>query len=107
MSNKVMISKENSNRIRVQGRLSIETVAEYQRKGFEAMDEVEGHVVFDMSGSDVVGSAALALLISWQRRAIALKKTFVIENAPIPLLEMAEVSGVREIIMFKDDAVVF
>ncbi len=101
MSSRMVISREDPGRIRVLGLLSIETVADYQEEGFEVLAEVGNVAIFDLCEADVVGSAVIALLISWQRRAIQLKKTFSVENAPMHLIEMADVSGVREIIAFK------
>ena len=101
MSSRIAISEENSNRIMVFGLLSIETVAAYQEEGLELLEEIGDMVIFDLCEADVVGSAVIALLISWQRRAIQLEKTFFIENAPVHLLEMADISGVREIITFQ------
>lgn len=90
----------DNNRLQVAGNLSVNTVGQLQAEGFAALKKVPDGLVVDLVGAEVVGSATLALLISWQREALKLGKSFRIENAPSHLLEMASVSGVREILSF-------
>ncbi|MBV1876872.1 MAG: STAS domain-containing protein [Pseudomonadales bacterium] len=85
---------------KVLGRLSVDSVAAYQAQGFEALQRSVDSLVFDFKEAEVVGTSVVALLISWQRRAYQLDKTLLISNPPQQLLEMAEVSGVRDIISF-------
>ena len=101
MSSRMSIPEEDPGRINVSGLLSVETVADYQSEGLALLEKIGDTVIFDLREADIVGSAAIALLISWQRSAIRLKKTFVIENAPSHLLDVADVTGVRQIIAFK------
>ncbi len=101
MSSRLSLSEEDPGRIKVSGLLSVETVAGYQVEGLTLLEKTGDVVIFDLCEAEIVGSAAIALLISWQRRAIKLNKTFVIENAPSHLLDVADVTGVRQIIAFK------
>ncbi|MCB1691935.1 MAG: STAS domain-containing protein [Pseudomonadales bacterium] len=85
--------------ITVSGLLSVDTVARYRDEGVDLMDDVPT-VAFDLSACEVKGSAAIALLISWQRAAIRLGKDIEFRNAPENLLAIAEACGVDHIIPF-------
>lgn len=103
MSEPVRLNIIDATHVHVIGLLSVDTVADYQEDGYKALASLGDEVAFDLSEAEVVGSAAIALLISWQRRAIRLGKDFRVVNAPRHLLEMAEVSGVLDILPFQDD----
>ena len=102
MSEAPLLKEINPGRVEVYGLLSVETVADYQKLGFKMLETSNNSLVFDLCEAEVVGSAALALIISWFRESVRLDKEIKIENAPQHLLEMADVSGVREIIPFTD-----
>lgn len=103
MSEPVRLNIIDAKNVHVIGLLSVDTVADYQEEGYQAMASMGDEVVFDLSEAEVVGSAAIALLISWQRRAIKLGKDLSVVNAPRHLLEMADVSGVLDILPFRTD----
>ena len=85
--------------IKVSGRLDVETVSHYRDPGDRMIDEVEAPV-FDLDGVDTVGSAAVALLIAWQRHANRLGKQVSFINASDALRHIAGACGVDEIIDF-------
>ena len=97
----ILMSTSDSGRIRIFGLLTVDTVGDYQQKGYEVISGAEDTVIFDLEEADVVGSAVIALLISWQRRALELGKGFVIANAPGHLIAMADLSGLSDVISFQ------
>lgn len=85
--------------LKLTGLLNVDTVAAYLEPGYQAIEKLPAiHV--DLSEADIVGSAGVALLIAWQRRALQRDKDFSIENAPEHFLDMAKVSGVADILSF-------
>jgi len=104
MSDQDLLTIVDDNQIRVRGLLSVDTVAAYQEAGYRALAGMDNRVVFDMQDSEVVGSAAIALLISWQRKAVQQNVEFAIINAPQHLLEMADISGVLDILHFSTES---
>ena len=84
--------------LQLEGLLSVETVSGYLDVGIESLEQSTSGLKVDLARSDIVGSAAIALLIAWQRRALQLGKDFSVVNAPKHFLDMASVSGVREIL---------
>jgi ABC-type transporter Mla MlaB component len=91
--------KLDGDTLRVVGLLSVDTVSEYYEPGLEAINRHAGFTV-DLAEADIKGSAGVALLIAFQRRARDLDKPFSIVNAPEHFLSMAKVSGVAEILPF-------
>ncbi len=98
MAAKVEIDSETLKPI---GLLDVHTVSEYLESGYEAIDKF-GSLTVDLSETNIVGSAGVALLIAWQRRALERQKPFVIKNAPDHFMAMAKVSGVLDILPFAD-----
>lgn len=86
------------------GLLSVETVARYQQIGNEALTQSKLGLSVDLSGAEIVGSAAIALLIAWQRQARQLGKDLSVINAPQHFLDIAGVSGVLDILPFTEPA---
>ncbi|XOV87279.1 MAG: lipid asymmetry maintenance protein MlaB [Pseudomonadota bacterium] len=86
--------------ITVTGQLDVTSVAACKESGEELIEDAD-EVVFDLAGTEVKGSAVIALLIAWQRQAEKLAKPVRFVNAPPNLLEIAEVCGVRDIIPFE------
>tara|TARA_R110002072_G_scaffold2252_3_gene18618 strand:- start:2371 stop:2679 length:309 start_codon:yes stop_codon:yes gene_type:complete len=84
--------------LKLEGLLSVETVSRYFDIGINSLEQSTAGLKVDLAKSDIVGSAAIALLIAWQRRALQLEKEFSIVNAPTHFLDMARVSGVSEIL---------
>ena len=56
------------------------------------------HVRIDLSGVTEVDSAAVSLLLEWQRRARRAGRTVEFENIPENVATLAELYGVRELI---------
>ena len=88
--------------LELEGLLSVETVSRYFDIGIKCLEQSSGGLQIDLAKSDIVGSAAIALLIAWQRRALYLKKKFSIVNAPGHFLDMAKLSGVSDTLPFAD-----
>ena len=84
----------------LEGLLSVETVSQYQSIGNDALAKAAKGLVVDLGVAEIIGSAPIALLIAWQRRAISLDKSYELVNAPPHFLEIARVSGVLEILPF-------
>ena len=87
------------NNLNLSGLLNVDTVNEFYEVGLKAIDKQEALTV-DLSEADIVGSAGVALMIAWQRRALEQNKSLRIVNAPEHFLAMASVSGVKEILPF-------
>ena len=88
------------NILELEGLLSVETVSRYFDIGVECLEQSAAGLQIDLAKSDIVGSAAIALLIAWQRRALHQGKKFSVVNAPGHLLDMAKLSGVSDILPF-------
>jgi len=88
--------------VQVLGLLSVDTVAKYQDAGYAALRNAEDELNFDLAHATIVGSAVIALLLAWQRKAVEHNKTLCFSNASDQLLAMADLSGVRELIPFVD-----
>ncbi|MDZ7686858.1 MAG: hypothetical protein U5O39_19415 [Gammaproteobacteria bacterium] len=72
------VSLGTDGRIVVSGCLDVDTVAKCRDGGIALMAEGEGaEIVFDLSGTEVRGSASIALLIAWQRELPGPKRTDV------------------------------
>ena len=84
----------------IAGLLSVDTVNQYYQKGLDAIDHHD-RLTVDLAAAEIVGSAGVALLIAWQRRAYEREKVLKIINAPEHFLAMAAVSGVRDILPFE------
>ena len=95
-----LIQECSPGQYKVLGRLTVDTVAAYQVKGFDAIQRSQQGVTFDLANTEVHGSAVIALLVSWERKAFELEKPISIINASQHLLEIADVSGVKDIISF-------
>jgi phospholipid transport system transporter-binding protein len=89
----------DGNQLNLTGLLSVDTVNQFYDLGLLAIDQ-RSDLTVDLSGADIVGSAGIALMIAWQRRALEQDKPLRIVNAPEHFLAMASVSGVRDILPF-------
>ncbi len=90
----------SSGTLSLSGDLNVETVSEYHGIGLEALDSCDSGLQVDLVDAKITGSAAIALLISWQRHSNQLGKSFSIVNAPQHFLDIAKVSGVVDILPF-------
>lgn len=96
--------KLENDKLSLLGRLNVDTVNVFYDQGLQIIDKHAGadELKIDLSDTDIVGSAAVALLIAWQRRALEQDKQLAIINAPEHFLAMASVSGVRDILPFAE-----
>lgn len=88
--------------LKLEGLLSVETVSRYQAVGNDVLAKSASGMIVDLSAAEMVGSAPVALLISWQRRAQVLEKSYSVINAPQYFLDIAGVSGVLDILPFAE-----
>ena len=97
MPNPAEVSREGDNLIKVSGCLDVTSVAHYRSAGVRLIDEVATPVI-DLANARVVGSAAIALLIAWQRYAEKCGKQISFTNPPDNLMDIARACGVDQII---------
>jgi ABC-type transporter Mla MlaB component len=92
----------SDNRLRVSGCLSVNSVAGYQRDGIKLIDSLSDPVVIDLAEAEVQGSAAIALLIAWQRHITHRQGEVRMIGASTTLREIARACGVDDILAFAD-----
>ena len=92
----------SDNRLRVSGCLSVNSVAGYQRDGIKLIDSLSSPVVIDLAEAEVQGSAAIALLIAWQRHITHGQGEVRMIGASATLREIARACGVDDILAFAD-----
>lgn len=97
MAQQAEIKRVDGSRIKVSGRLDVTTVAWCKRAGVHLIDEVES-AELDLADAQVVGSAAVALLIAWQRHAVNVGKQIRFINPPANLFDIARACGVDTIL---------
>jgi len=90
---------ESDNLVKVHGRLDVTTVARYKDEGVTLIDQMDSPV-FDLGDVEVSGSAAIALLIAWQRHATGKGKEIHFAHPPANLLDIAGACGVDDIVAF-------
>jgi phospholipid transport system transporter-binding protein len=100
MLRKVDVSLSADNSITVRGCLNVDTVGACRDAGVTLFDDLD-EIIIDLAGTEVRGSAAVALLIAWQREAEMAGKPLSYRNAPDQLLSIAQACGVREIVPFE------
>jgi anti-anti-sigma factor len=93
------IALADDDSIKVSGCLDVTTVSRYKDAGIRLIDRATTPV-FDLGGAEVNGSAAIALLIAWQRHANKVGKEISIINPPANLLDIARACGVSDIVPF-------
>ena len=92
------IVKQGDGRFIISGRLEFSTAAQLARQGHELFRGEGDALVLDLSGVTRTDSAGLSLLIEWRRGAEQRKQLLSFSNIPQQLLEIAEVSGVSQLI---------
>lgn len=82
------------------GALSFETLPEVLRASTEytARADLPDRLTIDFAGVDAVDSAAVALLLEWRRQAQKLGKKLEFVNLPAPLISLATLYGVEDLI---------
>jgi len=83
-------------RWRLAGVLTVDTAASVLESSHKAALPKTGKV--DLTGLDQVDSAAVALLLAWQRRAAVEGVTLAFSGAPASLGALAELYGVAELV---------
>ena len=92
----------SDNRLKVTGCLSVDSVARYQREGIKLINSLLNPVVIDLAEAEVQGSAAIALLIAWQRHITHRQGEVSMIGASETLREIARACGVDGILAFTD-----
>ena len=88
-----MIQREGGS-LRVSGRLTIDTVG---ASFHEAMQPLEGKEwVVDLAGVEAADSAAVSLLLGWQRNAQRYDAKLTLVNVPENLRSLANLYGVAK-----------
>ena len=77
-----------------EGELSIATATRLLTEGEQAI--AQGGVTFDFAGVGHVDSAALSLMLSWQRKALGEGKSLSFRNVPDSLRGLAALYGVDD-----------
>lgn len=80
------------------GELSFDSVVHVEQEGFEALGKADTQVVFDLSGVTQCSSAALALLLSWLRKAQALDVDLRFKSPPEQLVSLINSAQLNELI---------
>ncbi len=98
MASEVSFTAEGEGRVRVDGRLTFETVD--ARLLERSRERVSGHgkLVVDLGGVEEGDSAGLALLIEWRCWAHHAGMALEFENVPSSLLGIADISDVAELL---------
>jgi phospholipid transport system transporter-binding protein len=89
------VIRREGDRLQVFGNLTIQTAATLQQQGIPV--DVPA-LSMDLSGVEAVDSAAVALLLGWQRQAQAQGVSLHFENLPANLLSLAKLYGVAELL---------
>jgi phospholipid transport system transporter-binding protein len=86
--------------LRLEGALSFETLPRVLEASdaYEARDDLPQRLTIDFSAVTGVDSSAVALLLEWRRRAAAHGKTLIFVNLPEPLMALAGLYGVAELV---------
>ena len=84
----------------LEGALSFETVPAVLARSeeFAARPDVPARLTIDFSKVTGVDSSAVALLLDWRRQAKARGMALEFVNLPAPLLSLAQLYGVSELI---------
>ena len=97
MADLTELEKVGDNVIKVTGLLDVTTVAHTRDAGIRLIDEIDAPQV-DLSDATVAGSAAVALLIAWQRHATKTGKQIRYVHPPANLKDITRACGVDDFI---------
>jgi phospholipid transport system transporter-binding protein len=86
--------------LKLQGALSFESLPQVlaESEQFTARTDLPERLVIDFAGITDIDSSAVALLLEWRRKALALGKTLEFVNLPPNLLALAGLYGVADLI---------
>lgn len=93
------IRKNDNGGFVISGLLVFETVAELAKQGNQKFKDAGETVELDLSGVSKSDSAGLALLVEWRRSAQRRKQVLTFSNIPKQILDIAEISGVRQLLL--------
>lgn len=83
-------------RIIPQGDVTMETVSALLAQGLRQLNTAD--LVVDLSRIQAVDSAAVSMLLAWQRTAQREQRVLQIENLPENLLSLSRLYGVEEML---------
>ena len=88
------------------GALSFETLPDVLKASAEyaSRTDLPDRLTIDLAGIDAVDSSAVALLLEWRRQALRLGKRLDFVNLPAPLVALATLYGVEELIQSPNPA---
>lgn len=87
------------NQIMVSGELNFMTVTNLWNECLPLLQKTT-ELHFDLSKVTAANSAALALLLEWQKTAATFKKNIFFYNVPDTLLSIAMMTGIDKILKF-------
>ncbi len=82
--------------------MSLANATQLAELGIEAIRG--GDVSFDLSAVRTCDSSALAVLLAWQREALAAKRSIELSGVPEDMLSLATVYGVDNVLPISDAA---
>ncbi len=91
------LSVAASGEIRVEGDLTLHTVASLVKPGHDAIAQANGRVIIDFAAVSRFSSAGVALILNWLRAAEAKKVALTIKNPPADLPAIIEVCDLDEV----------
>lgn len=86
----------SDDRIIPQGDVTMETVSALLAQGLRQLNTAD--LVVDLSRIQAVDSAAVSMLLAWQRAAQRGQRVLQIENLPENLLSLSRLYGVEELL---------
>lgn len=95
------IEVNSAGQFEVSGELSFTTVPELNTRGLQLI-AASPQPVFDLRNVTNSDYAGVALLTSWTRHAKKLGKAVFFINPPAQLLDMAKVSGLKDILPIRE-----
>jgi phospholipid transport system transporter-binding protein len=86
----------SGDRMMVQGHVTMETVPALFEKGLQHLSNAD--LLVDFSQTEAVDSAAVSMLLAWQRAAQSGQRVLQIVNLSENLLSLAKLYGVEEML---------
>ena len=102
MSDLGLLHINDNQHLLVNGMLNVGNVARLKVEGIALINGLQDPVVVDLADAQVQGSAAVALLIAWQRHCVKRQWRLRFVNASSHLREIAEACDVEDILAFAD-----
>jgi len=93
------IERSGPGRLSATGELSFETAAEALQSGLQLLRQEPPASIVDLSGVTEGDSAGVAVLIEWLADARARDTRLVYEAIPTPMLAIARLSDIDEILL--------